>query len=133
MRFAQETFEITQTAISRIDAAIIGNIIPIVAQRRGIERHDPYRGRAEVLNVIELLRQASKIADTIVVGVEKGFHMQLIDNRVAIPLQVIAINHAAGLLVRPLPDLAEGYQKGAPALDLLFSDRRLNREKPEKP
>ena len=97
MRFAQETFEIPQAAIGGIDSAIIGNVIAVVAQRRGIEWHDPDRGRAEILDVIELLREASEIADAVIVGIEIGFHMQLIDYRVAIPLQVVAIDHAAGL------------------------------------
>ena len=97
MRFAQETFEITQAAIGWIDSAIIGNVVAVIAQGRGIEGHDPDRGCAEILDVIKLLGEAREIADAVVVGVEKGFHMQLIDNRVAIPLQVGAIDHAAGL------------------------------------
>ena len=85
MRFAQETFEIAQAAIGRIDAAIIGNIVAVVAQRRGIERHDPNRGRSEILDVVKLFGEAGEIADAVIVEIEKGFHMQLIDDRVAIP------------------------------------------------
>ena len=97
MRLAQKTFEIPQIAICRIDPAIVGNIITVVAQRRRIERHDPNRGRPEILDVVQFFGQAGEISDAVVAGIEKGFHMQLIDNRVAIPFEVVAIDHAAGL------------------------------------
>jgi hypothetical protein len=72
-----------------------GNVIAVVAQWRGIEWHNPNRGRPEILDVVQFFGQAGEISDAVVGGVEKRFHMQLIDNCVTIPLQVIAIDHAA--------------------------------------
>jgi hypothetical protein len=54
-----------------------------------------------------------RIADAAVVGVEDKFHMHPIDNRVAIPSQIAAIDHAAGLraaasFLKSSPDRRKG-------------------------
>jgi hypothetical protein len=88
VRLAHEAPEVAHGAVGRVDAAIIGDVVAVVPERRGIERHHPERGDAEVLDVVELLRDTLKVADPVVVGVEERLDVQLVDDGVAIPLGV---------------------------------------------
>ena len=67
---------------------VVGDVIAVVAQRRGIERQQPQRRDTEILQVIELAAQPLEIADPIVVGVEERLDVQLIDDRVLVPQRV---------------------------------------------
>src|SRR5690606_2536491 len=44
---------------------------------------------AQVHQIVELLDQPGEVADTIVVGIEKGLHMQLVDDRILVPARVM--------------------------------------------
>ena len=69
MRRAQENFEIAQRAIHRMHVAVIGDVITVVLERRGIKWQQPDRGDAEILDVIQLFRQPAKITRAISVRV----------------------------------------------------------------
>ena len=85
MRRPHEAAEVAQRAVGRIDAAVVGDVVAVVAQRGGVERQDPDRIDAELLHVVELLHQPGEVADAVVVAVEEGFDVQLIDDRVLVP------------------------------------------------
>src|SRR5437870_3083454 len=85
MRLAQKRFEICKRAIARMDGGVIGDVISVIAQRRGIERQEPKRVDAEVLEVIELARQTLKITDAVGVRIEERLHVRLINNPVFVP------------------------------------------------
>ncbi len=53
----------------RIDVAVVGDVVAVVAAGRRIERQEPQRGDAEVAQVIELLGQAGEVADAVAVAV----------------------------------------------------------------
>ena len=93
VRGLDEGLEVPGHAVGRIDAAVVGDVVAVVAQRRGIERHHPDRRGAEVLDVVELLRDAGEVADAVVVGVEEALDVQLVDDGVTVPLRVAAIDH----------------------------------------
>src|SRR5690606_2448965 len=80
-----EALGIGHVAVVRMHAAILGNVIAIVAPRRGVERQQPDRVDAQGGDIVELLDQAGKITDAIVVGIEEGFHVNLIDHRILVP------------------------------------------------
>ena len=61
VRLAQKCFEIRQRAVPWMHRAIIGDVVTVVLERRRIKRQQPDRCHAEVLDVIEFLRQAAKI------------------------------------------------------------------------
>ena len=65
-----------------MDVRVIGDVVAVVAQRRRKKRKQPQAGDAEVLQIIELLNQARKIADAVVIAVGEGADVQLIDDRV---------------------------------------------------
>ena len=72
-----------------MDIGVIGDIISIVLPRRRRKRQQPDRGHAEVLQIIELLRQAAEIAHAVAVAVVKRSHVQLVDDRVFVPERVV--------------------------------------------
>ena len=65
--------------------AVVGDVVAVVAAGRGIERQQPQRGDAEVLQVVELLGQAGEVADAVVVAVGERLDVKLIDDRVLVP------------------------------------------------
>src|SRR5689334_17346148 len=85
MRFVNESFEVLQRAVRRVDVLVIGNVVPVVAKRRGIEREQPEAIDPEALEVVELLRQPGEVSDAVAVAVEKRAYVRLIDNRVFVP------------------------------------------------
>ena len=85
---AQKLLEVGQVAVNRIDAAIIRNVITLVAQRRRIKRQQPDRGNAEVLQIIQLRGQPAKIADAVGVAVAERAHVRLVDDGFFIPQRV---------------------------------------------
>ena len=66
---ATKAAEVLHRAVGRIDRAVVGDVVAVVAQRRGVEGQQPDGGDAEVLDVVEPLHQAGEIADAVVVGV----------------------------------------------------------------
>src|SRR5438093_2964297 len=85
VRLAQKRFEICKRAIARMDGGVIRDVISVIAQRRGIERQEPKRVDAEVLEVIELARQTLKITDAVGVRIEERLDVRLINNPVFVP------------------------------------------------
>ncbi len=82
----EKRLEAGEVAIGRMDVAVVRDVVAVVAQRRGIERQQPYRRDAEIVDVIEPLHEAGKIADAVSTGIVKRFHMQLINDRVLVPV-----------------------------------------------
>src|SRR5262245_30349843 len=84
----QKRLEILQRAENRIDIEVIGNVVAVVSQRRGIEWQQPDRGDAEFLQIIQLLHEAAKVAHAVAIAVAKGLNMQLVDNGVLVPKRI---------------------------------------------
>ena len=80
-----ELDKVSQRAVAGIDSVIIGNVVAIVATRRGLERKEPDCRYPQALQVIEAAEEASKIADPISVRVEVGSDGQAIDDCVLVP------------------------------------------------
>src|SRR5437667_6208669 len=93
MRFPHKVLEIRHPPIGRIDVLVIGDVIAVVAQRRGIEGQQPQRCNTEILQIIELAAQPLEIAAPVVIGVEERLDVELIDDRVLVPQRV----HGRGL------------------------------------
>ena len=67
MRLAHEMLEIAARSIERVDIPVVGDVVAVVAQRRRVERQQPDRVDAEVLDVVELVGQPAEVADAVVV------------------------------------------------------------------
>jgi hypothetical protein len=59
-----EATEIGHRAEVGIDRAVVRNIVAVVAARRGIERQQPKRGDAEILQVVEFFGQPCEMSAT---------------------------------------------------------------------
>ena len=93
-----ELDEIAERAVAGIDTVVVGDIVAIVAAGRGLERHQPDRGDAEAVQIIEPAQQALEIADAIAVGVHIGADGQAIDDGVLVPE---IVDHARAASVVP--------------------------------
>src|SRR5262249_45587033 len=93
----REGDEVTERAISSIDAVIVRHIIAIIAMGRGLKRHKPNSGDAQAVQIIETAFQAAKIASAVAIGIHEGANGQTVDDGVLIPE---ITDHAA-----PLPGL----------------------------
>jgi hypothetical protein len=85
----QKLAEMLQCSVAGMDCAVICDIVAIVAQRRGEERHEPYRANPQFLEVIELLFKALKITDSVPVAVVERADVHLIDDRVLVPKGIL--------------------------------------------
>ena len=86
VRLVDEALEVLDRAVARMDALVVGDVVAVVAQRRRIEGQEPQRVDAEPLQVVELAGQPGKVADAVVVAVEEGADVRLVDDRVLVPV-----------------------------------------------
>ncbi len=61
----RKSLEVVEIAVAGMDGSVVSDVVAIVAQRRGKERHQPDGVDAQFLQVVELLGQAAKIADAV--------------------------------------------------------------------
>ena len=83
--FLDEAAKILHRAEIGIDVAVVGDVVAVVAAGRGVERQQPQRGDAEILQIVELLGQAREIADAVIVAVAKRLDVELVDDGVLVP------------------------------------------------
>ena len=88
VRTAEKHLEILQCSVAGMDPRVVGDVVAVVAHRRRIEGQQPKRGDAEVLQVVKFLRQTAKIPHAVAAGIAKRAHVQLIDDRILVPLSV---------------------------------------------
>ncbi len=91
-----EPREVVERAVARVDVQVVGDVVAVVAQRRGKEGQQPEAGDAEALQVVELLREALKVADAVVVAVEERLDVRLVDDRVLVPERIVVRARSAG-------------------------------------
>ena len=88
MRLRHEALEVLHRAVARMDVLVVGDVVAVVSERRRVERQQPERVDAEALEVVELLRQAGEVADAVVVAVEEGADVRLVDDGVLVPERI---------------------------------------------
>src|SRR5262245_3631836 len=86
--------KIAKCAVARIDAVIVRDVVPVIAMRRGLERHQPNGGDAEAVQIVEPPRQAAKIADAVTIGIHVGADREAINDGILVPE---VADHAASL------------------------------------
>src|SRR5215469_9535948 len=90
VRGVQECFEIVERSVDWVYRAVIGDIVPIVPQGRGKERHQPETVDPQILQVVQLLRQPAEIPVAISAAVVKSTDVDLVNNRVLVPKRVLS-------------------------------------------
>ena len=81
-----------------VHAAVFGNVVAVITPGRWVERQQPDGVHAEVGNVVELGDQPGKVTNAVVVGVEIGFDVNLVDYRVFVPERVFDKGGCLGFL-----------------------------------
>ena len=67
----------------------VGDIVTVITKGARAKRHQPDGGDSQILQVVEFLGKALKIADAVIGAVEKTFDMQLIYNDVFKPEGIV--------------------------------------------
>ena len=86
---ATKLAEVLERAVVGMHVGVVGDVVAVVAQRRRIERQQPDRVDAELLDVVEPLGQPGEVADAVAVGVVERLDVHLIDDGVLVPERVI--------------------------------------------
>ena len=71
-----------------MDGAVVGDVVAVVAQRRGVEGQQPDRRDAQRLDVVELGDHPLEIADPVAIGVVERLDVGLVDDRVLVPVRI---------------------------------------------
>src|SRR5690606_2153835 len=77
VRLGQQVVEIGQRAVLGVDAAVVGDVVAVVAGR-GVDRHQPDAADAQRLQVVEFRGDAVQVADAVAVGVDPAAHEDLV-------------------------------------------------------
>jgi hypothetical protein len=88
VRGVEETFEILERAVARVNLAVVRDVVAVVAQGRRKEGEEPEAGDAERLDVFELVDQPRKVTDAIVIRVVEGLDRQFVDDGLLIPVRL---------------------------------------------
>ena len=90
VRLVEHQAEVVQRAVLGVHVLVLADVVAVVPQWRRIERHQPQRVDAQVLDVVQLRGDALEVAHAVVVGVEEGLDVELVDDRVLVPERRIA-------------------------------------------
>ncbi len=85
VRRIQELLEVIEGSVAGVNVVVLGDVVPVVAQRRRIERQEPDGVDAEATQVVESGRETLEVADAVVVGVGEGADMNFVDDGVFVP------------------------------------------------
>src|SRR5438477_3627730 len=116
-RGLRELHKITQRSISRIDAIVVANVVPVIAPRRRKEWLEPQAIDVQPGDVVQFPREPEEIADPVTVSIRerlqvdrvydcvfvpKAFHTAPVSNRVSARLPRICPSNSAksSLLIR---------------------------------
>ncbi|MEJ1968368.1 MAG: hypothetical protein WDN03_06990 [Rhizomicrobium sp.] len=98
MRQRDEAAHVVDRAIVGMDAAIVRDVVAVVAPGRWIKRQEPDRSDAQFGEIVELVYQALKIADAVIVGIGERLDMELVDDRVLVPERIVGTFFLQGLI-----------------------------------
>src|ERR1700691_2821384 len=101
MRRRQKCLEIINGAVRRVDRRVVGNVVTVVSQWGRVKRQQPDRVDAQLLQVIELVRQPSKISDAVAITIAKRPHVKLVYDRILVPEVVVLQRQRLPLLFNP--------------------------------
>jgi len=86
VRLVQELDEVPARPEPPLDAVVVGDVVSVVAVRRGLRRREPDRIDAEALEMVEARAEAGEVADSVAVRVHERLDGGAVDERVSEPL-----------------------------------------------
>lgn len=72
--------ELTERAEDRVDIAVVGDVLPEIGDRRGVERGEPDRIDAECRQIRQACLESGLIADPIGAAILKRAGIDLVDH-----------------------------------------------------
>ena len=81
--------EVGERAELGVDGAVVGDVVPVVAEGRRVHGQQPDAVDAEVLQVVQPGHEAREVPHAVPVGVGVGLDVQLVEDRVLVP-EVVA-------------------------------------------
>ena len=84
-RLLNQLHEVAARPVARVHAVEVADIVAVVPVRRRMERGEPDRIDAEVLEVLEPPNEPLEVADAVAARVEERLHLEAIDHRVLVP------------------------------------------------
>jgi hypothetical protein len=96
VRGVDQLLHVVHGPVVGMDVGEVRDVVAAVAQRRGVEGQKPDAVDAQPLQVVELLRQPSKVAHPVPIGVVKPAHVDLVEDRALEP-QRLGLEPLAGL------------------------------------
>ena len=88
VRFLHEAIEILKRPVTRVDVLVVRDVVAVVSKGRGIEGQQPQTVDADALKIVEAAGQTREVADAVVVAVEEGAHVRLVDDGVFVPERI---------------------------------------------
>ena len=78
-----------QDAVGRVDGEEVADVVPAVAQRRGVEGQQPDAVDAQPVQVVESLGQAPQVAAAVAARVGEAPQEDLVEHRSPVPLRIV--------------------------------------------
>ena len=85
MGLAGQRLEVGDGADRGMDLAELGDVVAVILQGRGVDRHQPEAIDAELLEIVELRGQADQVAVAVAVGVVEPSDIDLVEDRILVP------------------------------------------------
>jgi hypothetical protein len=82
---SHELDEVAEAAEPRVDRVVVGDVIAVVAVRRGIEGHQPEAGDAEAREVVHPPGEPVEVADPVTVSVLEELRVDAVEDGVLPP------------------------------------------------
>ena len=67
VRLSHQPAHVAHRPVGRVDVVVVGDVVAVVLAGARVERQEPQRVDAEILEIVELLGQAGEIADAVAV------------------------------------------------------------------
>src|SRR5581483_8790424 len=85
VRFLYEVAEVVTSPVLRVDVVVVGDVVAVVAPRRGVERQQPDGVDPEVLDVLQFAGEAAEIPLAVIVAVEEGTDVRFVNDSILVP------------------------------------------------
>ncbi len=89
VRLSQHGSKIVECPVLGMNVLVVGDVVAVILEGRGVERHQPDGIDAEVADIPELRCETLKIADTVIVRIQERPDVELIDDGVLVPKRVV--------------------------------------------
>src|SRR5262245_22445062 len=88
MRRCEKSLEIVKRTVALMHILIVRNVVSVIAQGRWEKGEQPETGDTQILQIVQLLDHAWKIADSVAITIEERLHVRFVNDRVLVPERI---------------------------------------------